>query len=73
MAVENILSTKLKVEFDDGFYDSGKQKLKTKTFSNVNPQAELSALYNTAESLGNFSTREALGFKKVVESELVEG
>lgn len=73
MASENILTSKLKIEFDNGFTESGKQKIKSKLFSSVNPEVQLDALVETANKLAGFCSREKLGLKKIVESELVEG
>lgn len=73
MATENILNAKLKIEFENGFTESGKQKVKSKLFSSINPVVQLDALVETGNNLANFCSKAKLGLKKIVESELVEG
>lgn len=56
MAVTKTLAKKsLRLLFDDGLTADGKPKTKAKSFSNINPQADDSALYTVASQIGSLS------------------
>ncbi|RBP44179.1 DUF1659 domain-containing protein [Garciella nitratireducens] len=52
MAVEaNIISTKMQLKLNTGLDEKGKEIIKTKTYSNVKPDAKDQVIYDIASSL----------------------
>lgn len=72
MAVENVVSTKLKVELDNGTNDKGIQLISSKSFANINETATADGLYAVGSILASFSSKGKVAVKKIVETELSE-
>lgn len=72
MAVEtSVLATKLRIKYL-GSYVDGKQSYITKTYSNVNPEANDEDVYNVSAILTGLQTKSIYNVCKVQDVELAE-
>lgn len=70
MANVVITNNQLRLEFDNGKTESGKQKFKAKTFSNINANATDENLLAAAQAVDGLTKKNLLKTKKVVTSEI---
>lgn len=72
MAIENLKErTTLRLQFDGGVVD-GKQKVITKSFSQIKTTASDEELYNTANAIAHLQNKNLMFIKKVEVSSLWE-
>ena len=55
----------LRVKFDCGLNDNGKTVVKSRTYSNVKPDAKALDIYNVAESLASLQEHDVLEVAKI--------
>lgn len=72
MIKKEILNRKLKLEFENGLSESGRELKKTKTYSNLNEKAELEDIYDFAKDLSSLCKKEHLATKTVIEELLTK-
>lgn len=73
MAIQTKNPSGLKLRFDCGINDlTGKTKVKTKTFSNVRPEASIDSLFEVGNKLANLQKHDLLEIAKIDNSTLSE-
>ena len=73
MAVNVTLGmSRLRLTFNRGMNEDGKEILQTRTFSNVKPDATDEAVYNVAETLGGLQLDPVVSISRLEEKELTE-
>ena len=73
MAIQTKNPSGLKLRFDCGINDlTGKTKVKTKTFSNVRPEASIDSLFEVGNKLANLQKYDLLEITKIDNSTLSE-
>ena len=73
MAIQTKNPSGLKLRFDCGINDlTGKTKIKTKTFSNVRPEASVDDLFEVGNKLANLQKYDLLEITKIDNSTLSE-
>mgnify|MGYP001032775083 CR=1 FL=1 len=65
-------SSKLKMTFSRGIDGEGKEIKKTKTFSNIKPDAEDEDVYAVAETLGGLQSDPVITIGRLDEKEMTE-
>lgn len=72
MAVETtVMATKLRIKYL-GEYVNGKQSYITKTYSNLNPEAQDQDIYDISEVLSDLQTKNVYSVCKAQDIELAE-
>ncbi len=72
MAVETtVMATKLRIKYL-GEYVNGKQSYITKTYSNLNPEAQDQDIYDISEVLSDLQTKNVYSVCKAQDMELAE-
>lgn len=72
MAVETtVMATKLRIKYL-GEYVNGKQSYITKTYSNLNPEAQDQDIYDISEVLSDLQTKNVYSVCKAQDVELAE-
>lgn len=72
MAIREIKEkSTLRLTLDEGMVD-GKQKMKTKSYSKVKPEANSENIYRTGVILGSFQEKEVLDISRVDVVSLIE-
>lgn len=64
--------SKLKLEYDFGLNEKGKQILRSKTYSNLNKDLEADKILKTADMISEFSEKDLLKTKVITEKEITE-
>ena len=73
MAIQTKNPSGLKLRFDCGINDlTGKTKVKTKTYSNVRPEASVDSLFEVGSKLANLQKHDLLEIAKIDNSTLSE-
>ena len=73
MAIQTKNPSGLKLRFDCGINDlTGKTKVKTKTYSNVRPEASIDDLFEVGNKLANLQKHDLLEIAKIDNSTLSE-
>ena len=73
MAIQTKNPSGLKLRFDCGINDlTGKTKIKTKTYSNVRPEANVDSLFEIVNAIANLQKHDLLEIAKIDNSTLSE-
>ncbi|HZK35125.1 MAG TPA: DUF1659 domain-containing protein [Bacillota bacterium] len=73
MALEvNPLSSRLQLQLDYGVNEDGRPITRTKSYSNIKPEADNESVYNTAQALAGLQSRTLIVVRRIEQSELVE-
>ena len=73
MAIQTKNPSGLKLRFDCGINDlTGKTKVKTKTYSNIRPEANVDSLFEVGNKLANLQKYDLLEISKIDNSTLSE-
>ncbi|MBL7574702.1 Protein of unknown function [Peptoniphilus asaccharolyticus DSM 20463] len=72
MAKETLRSAKLRLEFNVGLGEDGKAKIKSKTLSKLNKDADVDAIKSTAGKIGKLLSTPIVKTYKITESEITE-
>lgn len=70
MAQVKVVNNQLRLEFDNGLTESGKMKIKAKTFSNLRPEATDDNLLVVSQAIEGLTTKDLHKTKKIVTSEI---
>ncbi|MBM7585419.1 hypothetical protein JOC86_001961 [Bacillus pakistanensis] len=57
MATADLTSMRLRLTYDDGVSEDGKQKFQYKSYSNINTAATPDQIYNVSQSLSGLSSK----------------
>lgn len=71
MIKREILNKKLKLEFENGVNEEGRMTKKTKSYANLNEEADINDIYDFAKEISSLSKKKHLSTKTVVEELLI--
>lgn len=73
MAVETISKTsRIRLQFVDSRDGEGKEKLSSRSYNNINPEASDTAVYNVSAEFMGLQEKEGKSITRIDEKELVE-
>ena len=70
MATSSVQKVQLKLEFDNGMSDEGKQKYKSRTLSNIRHEASDDNLLQASNAINALTSKEVLRTSKIVTTEI---